>query len=40
MDDVFKDSPLKVVSVKEDGEFEITEDCIYFLSALKNCKVS
>jgi len=40
MEDAFKDAPLQLVSIKEDGYFEITVDGINFLSALKNRKVN
>ena len=39
MEDNFKDAPIQIVSIKEDGDFEITVDGINFLSALKNKKV-
>lgn len=39
MEDIFKDAPIQLVSIKEDGDFEITVDGINFLSALKNRKV-
>lgn len=39
MEDIFRDAPLQIVSIKEDGDFEITVDGINFLSALKNKKV-
>jgi hypothetical protein len=39
MEGVFRDAPLQIVSIKEDGDFEITVDGINFLSALKNRKV-
>lgn len=35
----FKDKPLQLVSIKEDGLFEITSDGIGFLSNLKDSKV-
>ena len=40
MEEVFKDQPLQIVTIKEDGDFEITMEGINFLSALKNKKVS
>ena len=39
MEDNFKDSPIQIVTIREDGDFEITVDGINFLSALKNKKV-
>lgn len=39
MEDVFRDEPLQLVTIKEDGDFEITLDGINFLSALRNKKV-
>jgi hypothetical protein len=39
MEDVFKDAPLQLVTIKEEGDFEITLEGINFLSALKNKKV-
>ena len=39
MEEVFKDQPLQMVTIKEDGDFEITVDGINFLSALKNKRV-
>jgi len=39
MEDVFKDAPLQLVAIKEDGYFEITVEGINFLSALKNRRV-
>jgi hypothetical protein len=39
MEDNFKDQPLQLVTIKEDGDFEITVEGINFLSALKNKKV-
>jgi hypothetical protein len=40
MEDNFKDQPLQLVTIKEDGDFEITVEGINFLSALKNRKVN
>lgn len=40
MEDSFKDAPIQIVSIKEDGDFEITMDGINFLNALKNKKLS
>jgi hypothetical protein len=40
MEEVFKDQPLQIVTIKEDGDFEITMEGINFLSALKNKRVS
>ncbi len=40
MDDNFKDCPIQIVTIREDGDFEITVDGINFLSALKNKKVT
>ena len=39
MDDNFRDCPIQIVTIREDGDFEITVDGINFLSALKNKKV-
>lgn len=39
MEDYFKDQPLQLVTIKEDGDFEITVEGINFLSALKNKRV-
>lgn len=39
MDDNFRDCPIQIVTIKEDGDFEITVDGINFLTALKNKKV-
>lgn len=39
MEDCFIDQPLQLVTIKEDGDFEITVEGINFLSALKNRKV-
>ena len=39
MEDNFKDCPIQIVTIREDGDFEITVDGINFLSALKNKKV-
>lgn len=39
MDDNFKDSPIQIVTIREDGDFEITVDGINFLSSLKSKKV-
>jgi hypothetical protein len=39
MEEVFKDQPLQIVTIKEDGDFEITMEGINFLSALKNKRV-
>jgi hypothetical protein len=39
MEDDFRDSPIQLVSIKDDGDFEITVDGINFLSALKNKRV-
>ena len=39
MEDDFRDCPIQLVSIKEDGDFEITVDGINFLSALKNKRV-
>ncbi len=40
MDDNFRDCPIQIVTIKEDGDFEITVDGINFLTALKNKKVN
>ncbi len=40
MEDYFVDQPIQLVTIKDDGDFEITVDGINFLSALKNRKVS
>ena len=40
MEDNFKDCPIQIVTIREDGDFEITVDGINFLSALKNKKVN
>jgi hypothetical protein len=40
MEDDFRDCPIQLVSIKEDGDFEITVEGINFLSALKNKKVN
>ena len=40
MDDNFRDCPIQIVTIREDGDFEITVDGINFLSALKNKKVN
>jgi len=40
MEDIFRDEPLQLVTIKEDGDFEITVEGINFLSALKNKKVN
>lgn len=39
MEDSFQDSPLQLVTIKDDKDFEITVEGINFLSALKNKKV-
>ncbi len=39
MEDNFRDCPIQIVTIREDGDFEITVDGINFLSALKNKKV-
>jgi hypothetical protein len=39
MEDDFRDCPIQLVSIKEEGDFEITVDGINFLSALKNKRV-
>jgi hypothetical protein len=39
MEEVFRDQPLQIVTIKDDGDFEITVEGINFLSALKNQKV-
>ena len=39
MEDAFRDHPLQIVTIKDDGDFEITVDGINFLSDLKNQKV-
>jgi len=39
MEWVFKDSAIQIVTIKEDGDFEITVEGINFLSSLKNKKV-
>lgn len=39
MEDNFKDCPIQIVTIREDGDFEITVEGINFLSALKNKKV-
>ncbi len=38
--EVFRDEPLQIVTIKEDGDFEITVEGINYLSALKNKKVT
>lgn len=40
MEEVFRDEPLQLVTIKEEGDFEITVDGINFLSSLKNKKVN
>jgi len=39
MEEIFRDQPLQIVTIKDDGDFEITVEGINFLSALKNQKV-
>lgn len=39
MEEIFKDQPLQLVTINDEGDFEITVDGINFLSALKNKKV-
>jgi hypothetical protein len=40
MEDVYKDAPMQLVYIKDDGDFEITVEGINFLSSLRNKKVS
>ena len=40
MDNKFKQEPLQLVAIKEDGMIEITSEGINFLSLLQNEKIS
>ena len=40
MEESFRDQPLQLVTIKDEGDFEITMEGINFLSALKNKRVS
>ena len=39
MEEVFRDAPIQIVTIKESGDFELTVEGINFLSALKNKQV-
>ena len=39
MEDNFRDAPIQIVMIKENGDFELTIEGINYLSALKNKKV-
>lgn len=36
MEEIFRDSPIQIVKIKEGGDFELTVEGINFLSSLKN----
>lgn len=40
MEEIFKDAPIQIVTIKEGGDFELTIEGINFLSALKKKQVN
>lgn len=39
MEEIFRDSPIQIVTIKDGGDFELTVEGINFLSSLKNKQV-
>ena len=39
MEEIFRDSPIQIVKIKDGGDFELTVEGINFLSSLKNKQV-